>query len=108
MAVHPAYQALTADADIAVITLQEAVEFKGYIRPICLWSEDSALDKVVGDTGVVAGWGKDENGLAQSPTPKQVTLPIVTQEECLRSHDDFAGITSDRTFCAGKALFTSI
>lgn len=101
VSVHPDYTVLSADADIAVITLTQEVKFKRFIRPICLWSEPNDLNNVVGEKGVVAGWGKDENGATLSPEPKQVTLPIVTQVQCLESHDDFADITSDRTFCAG-------
>lgn len=105
VSVHPDYRALSADADVAVITLSQEVKFKSFIRPICLWNENNDLKSVIGDSGVVAGWGKDENGLTLSPEPKQVTLPIVSQLECLRSHDDFADITSDRTFCAGNCQF---
>ncbi|GJQ78129.1 hypothetical protein Trydic_g2466 [Trypoxylus dichotomus] len=101
ISVHPDYRALSADADVAVITLSQEVKFKSFIRPICLWSGSDDLNSVVGDNGVVAGWGKDENGVTLSPEPKQVTLPIVTQLQCIESHDDFVDITSDRTFCAG-------
>ncbi|KRT85154.1 Trypsin [Oryctes borbonicus] len=101
VSVHPDYRALSADADVAVITLSQEVKFKSFVRPICLWSGNNNLDSIVGDKGVVAGWGKDENGVTLSPEPKQVSLPIVTQLQCLESHDDFVDITSDRTFCAG-------
>lgn len=34
-------------------------------------------------------------------TPKLAGMPIVSQEECLRSKMDFVFLTSNRTFCAG-------
>lgn len=47
--IHPDYQALSSDADIAVIILKESLEFTKLIRPICLWGmESSDLQNVVG------------------------------------------------------------
>jgi len=48
----------------------------------------------------VVGWGKDENNRI-SKSPKLAVLPIVSQEECLRSRQEFYHITSNTTFCAG-------
>lgn len=46
---HPDYQPLSSDADIAVLTLSERLQFTKLIRPICLWSSESnGLDLVVG------------------------------------------------------------
>lgn len=33
--------------------------------------------------------------------PKKVNVPIVSDGTCLRAHEAFVHITSDRTFCAG-------
>lgn len=56
-----------------------------------------------GEQGTVVGWGKNENGLLMTAEPKQTTLPIVSQQQCLSSAFQFQYITSNRTFCAGKA-----
>ncbi|CAH0550856.1 unnamed protein product [Brassicogethes aeneus] len=98
--VHPDYNPATSDADIAVIELSETIHFTAFVRPICLWSNNDDLNKIVGDQGTVAGWGKNEKGHT-SPEPKQTWLPVVDQETCLRSAHEFAYITSERTFCAG-------
>ncbi|XP_045466369.1 serine protease gd-like isoform X1 [Harmonia axyridis] len=100
--VHPNYNYNSADSDIAVLELRKDVVFSVIIRPICLWNGDNDLNEVVGKTGLVVGWGKDETDLKFSPEPKQIELPIVSQERCLRSHDSYIHITSERTFCAGK------
>lgn len=51
---------------------------------------------------MVAGWGRDESGAEHVAEPKKITLPIVSEETCLRSHRAFANLTSKITFCAGK------
>lgn len=51
----------------------------------------------------MAGWGKDESGALMTAEPRQTNLPIVSQEDCLRSSYQFKDITSNRTFCAGRS-----
>ncbi|XP_057652166.1 serine protease gd-like isoform X1 [Diorhabda carinulata] len=99
--IHPDYESLTSDADIAVLILDEALQFTKYIRPICLWKGDTDLDYIAGQFGTVVGWGKDEHGVLMTEEPKQTDLPVVTQEKCLASNLQFHYITSNRTFCAG-------
>lgn len=101
IAVHPDYRPESSDGDIALVTMSEAVDFTKIIRPICLWSGRYVLDDVVGQLGTVVGWGKDELNNLITPEPKQIRLPIVSQEDCLRSHLVYTSITSKRTFCAG-------
>ncbi|EFA05168.2 hypothetical protein TcasGA2_TC015295 [Tribolium castaneum] len=100
--IHPDYVPLTSDADIAVVILAEKIDFSKYIRPICLWSEPDDVDKIVGQKGKVVGWGRDEQDNLMTAEPKQADIPVVGQEECLRSSEAFRYITSERTFCAGE------
>ncbi|KAG8236525.1 hypothetical protein J437_LFUL015799 [Ladona fulva] len=98
---HPEYKN-SADADIAMLELTIRAEYSPYIQPACVWSShNSALDPLVGKLGVVAGWGLDENNKLSSAVPKTVKMPIVSQEECLRSGQSYTVLTSTRTFCAG-------
>ncbi|CAH1112439.1 unnamed protein product [Psylliodes chrysocephalus] len=99
--IHPDYESLTSDADIAIIILSDFLQFTKYIRPICLWRGDTNLERVVGHAGTVVGWGKDESGVLMTEEPKQTNLPVVSQEKCLASNYQFHYITSNRTFCAG-------
>lgn len=96
--VHPDYQQ-PADADIAIISMDRPVAFTSKIRPVCLWSESSV--SITGRQGTVIGWGRDEFFNEYVPEPKEVKMPVVSQEECLRSDERFLRITSNRTFCAG-------
>lgn len=89
------------DADIAIILLQERVQFTEFIRPICLWSGDDSVSGIEGQLGTVVGWGRDEVGNALTAEPKKITIPVVSEAECLRSSDTYRYITSQRTFCAG-------
>lgn len=46
------------DADIALIKMEQAVRYSKYIRPICLWNGPEDINSVVGQVGIVAGWGE--------------------------------------------------
>lgn len=85
------------DADIAIAVLSSKVRYSQFIRPICLPTESDAT----GRKGLVAGWGKSDNDLPSSEEPKFVIVPIVSDGDCLRSHEAMSYITSNRTFCAG-------
>lgn len=96
--IHPQYRSLSADADIAIVTLRETVEFMKFIKPICLSTEPK---EIIGETGTVAGWGKNEHGDFTTEEPKKVAMPVVSQDECIKSSSSFKDIISKRTFCAG-------
>ncbi|XP_059621342.1 serine protease gd-like isoform X1 [Phlebotomus argentipes] len=100
--IHPNYgKRNSIDSDIAVVVLTEAIRFTTYIRPACLWNETESKESIVGHKGFSAGWGRDENGNFFTELPKQIEIPVVSDEECLRSHEAFPKITSEVTFCAG-------
>lgn len=89
------------DADIAVLVLERAVTFSEFIKPVCLWQEETDETKVFGKTGVIVGWGKDESGHLVTKAPKRASVPIVSHLECIRSSETFLRITSERTLCGG-------
>lgn len=100
--VHPDHQAANYTADVAVLQLSERVAYDWFVRPVCIdWTGPEALGEVVGRVGTVVGWGRDEHGHALSSEPRAASLPIVSQEACLRSRTEFLHVTSERTFCAG-------
>lgn len=90
------------DADIAIVIMQEHVQFTEFIRPICLWDGDDSVNSVEGQLGTVVGWGRDEFGNVLTAEPKKVAILVVSEAECLRSSDTYRYITSQRTFCAGN------
>ena len=46
----PAY-----DADIALVVLENQIQFTDFVRPICLWAQVDEINLVVGKVGVVVG-----------------------------------------------------
>ncbi|XP_024868141.1 serine protease gd-like [Temnothorax curvispinosus] len=90
------------DSDLVILTLNTPVKFSAFIRPICLWSGLTDLQNVVDRTGYVVGWVRNKY-YSRKPVsePRMLRIPIVSQETCLRSDQDFGSITSNRTFCAG-------
>ncbi|KAL1502648.1 hypothetical protein ABEB36_007762 [Hypothenemus hampei] len=104
--IHPDYEPGKANADIAVMTFPDPIPFSKTIMPLCLWQGDNDLRDVVGNIGLVVGWGRDENGEVGSAEPRQIHMPIVDQLECLKGSSSSAGhafveIVSKNTFCAG-------
>ncbi|KAL1129976.1 hypothetical protein AAG570_012920 [Ranatra chinensis] len=99
--VHPDFQLANYTADLAVLELSTPIIYNRFVRPVCLWNSHLSLQPPTGNFGIVVGWGKDKTGGPIRTEPRIVQLPIVGQEECLRSRKDFFYITSDRTLCAG-------
>lgn len=48
--------------------------------------------------------GKNNEGKLNTDFPKKLSVPIVSDAECLRTHKAFVQITSLRTFCAGGGM----
>ncbi|XP_073999649.1 serine protease gd-like isoform X2 [Rhodnius prolixus] len=97
--IHPDFTDDYYDSDVAVLALSQPAVLNAYVRPICLWT-DSSLD-IIGQIGIVVGWGKDHSKGRLRMEPRSIQLPIASQEDCLRSRKDFMYITSSRTLCAG-------
>lgn len=53
---HPDYNTITRDNDIAVVRLNSPVEFTDFIRPVCLAAGDSVFNH--GTVSWVAEWRK--------------------------------------------------
>lgn len=58
--VHPDWNQadIKYDADIALILMDSPVAYSKFIRPICLWNGVPEISQIVGQNGIVAGWGK--------------------------------------------------
>lgn len=93
------------DADLALVITKDRVQYTEYIRPICLL-EELCNSEIVGTYGTVYGYAQvlylhnviDNKTRAEK---QSLDMPIVSQEECIRSNDIFREIISPRTFCAG-------
>lgn len=66
--VHPKYNFFTYEHDLALVKLEQPLEFAPHISPICLPATD---DLLIGENATVTGWGRLSEG---------GTLPSVLQE----------------------------
>lgn len=66
--VHPKYNLFTYEYDLALVRLEQPLEFAPHVAPICLPASD---DLLIGENATVTGWGRlSESG----------PLPSVLQE----------------------------
>lgn len=92
-------------ADIALIVLDNFVEFKPHIAPICMdrnleYSEEKIVRE--GSMGIVAGWGYTEVDGKPSDTLKTANLPVINFQQCKReAPSDYKQFVTPDKFCAG-------
>ena len=98
--IHREFDARRFDNDIALIELEDEVEFTNYIRPICLAQSDRVMWNITstGRLGIVSGWGMLMEGGASPIALNEVRLPLVRQEVCAAS-TEFS--ITDNMFCSG-------
>lgn len=98
--------ALSYDADIAMLTLEDPIHFTRYIKPICLWNSSNDYFYT---TGNVAGWGKNEPEAANpAALPSLLKVQIHTNEDCFLSHKNLVDLSSKRTLCAGNGTGANV
>ncbi|XP_067015707.2 uncharacterized protein [Anabrus simplex] len=107
--VHPEYNSSDFRSDVAVLTLSSPVDYTQFVRPVCLWGEDSTdLRDVEGREGYVVGWGFDEESRVTEQL-MMARMPIVSQQSCLWSYPEFfSHFTNNKTYCAGFNNGTSV
>lgn len=101
--IHPDWHPGTMiyDADIAAIILEHEVTLEESTMPICLWNFSNDPAETV---GTVIGYGKSENESKPYETiPKELEVPILTNDNCLELAPAIARIKSKNSFCAGSA-----
>ncbi|XP_038672809.1 coagulation factor X [Scyliorhinus canicula] len=96
---HPRYDPVIYDNDIALLYLNQPVNFSISIAPICLPNEN--LGRLLlqdGKLGTVSGWGLTFERGRSSRFLRRVQLPYVEQETCIKSTN--LSVTGNM-FCAG-------
>uniref|UniRef100_A0A8C2AVJ3 Zgc:123295 n=1 Tax=Cyprinus carpio TaxID=7962 RepID=A0A8C2AVJ3_CYPCA len=81
--IHPNYNSLTHDNDIALLHLSSSVTFTDYIKPVYSW---------------VTGWGALQSGGPFPDILQEVMIPVVSSRDCYNAYG--GGITSNM-ICAG-------
>ncbi|XP_072896888.1 coagulation factor X isoform X3 [Hemitrygon akajei] len=98
---HPQYNPETYDNDIALLYLNQSVNFTFAVAPICLPNHN--LGKLLlqsGKGGMVSGWGITAKRGRLSRFLLRVQLPYIEQATCMKSTK--LEVT-DNMFCAGYA-----
>ncbi|XP_054722085.1 serine proteinase stubble-like [Uloborus diversus] len=98
--IHPQFDAVTYENDLALLRFYEPVSLRANIVPICL---PKPLDDVAGRMAVVTGWGRlaEEGELPGSL--HEVSMPILTNKECeeMYSAAGYVETIRDVFVCAG-------
>ncbi|XP_052889349.1 inactive CLIP domain-containing serine protease A28-like [Anopheles moucheti] len=76
---HPDYVHNPIQNDIALLLLEENVQYHKHIQPICLPQPN---DQFVGESCISNGWGEQRGVYAN--VMKKITLPVITNKECTR------------------------
>ncbi|OQV14552.1 Serine proteinase stubble [Hypsibius exemplaris] len=84
--VHPDFDGLTFDSDLALLKLVDPVHLAPNIVPICLAPTRNYFD-YVGSYGTVSGWGVTVDGGNVSSILRKVHLPILNTSECEHWYD---------------------
>ncbi|XP_031698807.1 transmembrane protease serine 9-like [Anarrhichthys ocellatus] len=96
---HPNYDSVTNNNDIALLRLSSPVNFTDYIRPVCLAASDSVFSN--GTDSWVTGWGAVKEGVSLPfpETLQEVELSVLgnSQCDCLNG----VGTVTDNMICAG-------
>lgn len=93
---HPGYDAVTYENDIAIVKLMENLNFNEYVQPIGMPPEGKTLE---GEC-MVAGWGPETEGGEDMDVPYKATVPIWSNDDCANALQTVFYVT-EHMVCAG-------
>ncbi|XP_017259526.1 enteropeptidase isoform X1 [Kryptolebias marmoratus] len=91
------YNRRTKQADIAMVHLQQPVNFTQWVKPVCLPAEGQSF--TAGRKCFIAGWGREAEGGPLPDVLKEAQVPLVDQDQCQHLLPEYT-ITSSM-LCAG-------
>ncbi|KAF6739989.1 Enteropeptidase [Oryzias melastigma] len=91
------YDRRTKEADIAMMHLQQPVNFTEWVVPVCLAAEGQHFP--AGRRCFIAGWGRDAEAGSLPDVLQEAEVPLVDQEECQRLLPEYTFTSS--MLCAG-------
>nr|CAH0107902.1 unnamed protein product [Daphnia galeata] len=94
---HRDYNDKTKFFDIAILSIDPPVAYSKDISPICLPPANPAADQFVGKDAAVMGWGTLSSGGDQPNELQQVTVKVISNEEC---NVEYEGAIRNQQFCA--------
>uniref|UniRef100_A0A087YLI9 Transmembrane serine protease 15 n=1 Tax=Poecilia formosa TaxID=48698 RepID=A0A087YLI9_POEFO len=95
--IHREYNRLTKHGDIAMMRLQQPINFTQWVQPVCLAAEGQNF--AAGRRCFIAGWGREAEAGSLPDVLQEATLPLLEQAECQLLLPEYT-ITSS-ILCAG-------
>ncbi|XP_065711316.1 enteropeptidase [Patagioenas fasciata] len=95
--INPHYMKHTKDSDIALMHLQDKVQYTDYIQPICLPEKNQQF--LPGINCSIAGWGTITHGGPTSNVLQEAEVPLISNEKCQELMPEY-NIT-ENMICAG-------
>uniref|UniRef100_A0A8C3CNU6 Peptidase S1 domain-containing protein n=1 Tax=Cairina moschata TaxID=8855 RepID=A0A8C3CNU6_CAIMO len=98
--VHPHFDVVSYDSDIALVQLDIPLEYNAAVRPVCLPNSTETLSSSYLCTA--SGWGITEEDGGQAKRLQQMQVPVLENEICERNYyfGHRGGITAGM-ICAG-------
>ncbi|CAG4970022.1 unnamed protein product [Parnassius apollo] len=111
---HARYSPGTYDSDIAMLKLDQRIDLTSAIKKLKTDGEDTEEEEdrgvatvclpepglsYTGHTATVAGWGTTEEGGSVSNVLREVMVPIISNEDCLKT--SYKGRITENMLCAG-------
>ncbi|NXR14442.1 OVCH2 protein, partial [Semnornis frantzii] len=100
--IHPSFNQSTLDSDIALLQLDEPLEFNHYVRPVCLPAKEEAAQPST--VCVVTGWGASEEDREKGKKLHQLEVPILVPDMCQSYYINLPSKVTQRMICAGFPL----
>ncbi|XP_043996530.1 enteropeptidase [Gambusia affinis] len=95
--IHREYDRLTKHDDIAMMRLQQPINFTQWVQPVCLAAEGQNF--AAGRRCFIAGWGREAEAGSLPDVLQEAALPLVEQTQCQLLLPEYT-ITSS-ILCAG-------
>ena len=97
---HPNYNSNSVNYDFALLKLSSRVDFldNQHVRPICLPTDSS--NSYSGFEAIVSGWGTTSSGGSMSSKLLEVTVKVMSNQECKNTGYQADWIT-EQMLCAG-------
>ncbi|KAK9758611.1 Trypsin [Popillia japonica] len=86
----------TFNNDIALLKLNEPLDFSGLVRPVCLPAVGRSF---TGYNAIVTGWGATESAGQVSNVLREVDVPVISNMDCRNT--GYGRRITDNMICAG-------
>nr|XP_055070930.1 transmembrane protease serine 3 [Misgurnus anguillicaudatus]XP_055070931.1 transmembrane protease serine 3 [Misgurnus anguillicaudatus] len=95
---HSRYRPKGLDYDIALLKLEQPLDFNGFVEPICLPNFGEQFED--GKMCWISGWGATEDGGDVSVSMHSAPVPLISMKACSQP-DVYQGYISPGMICAG-------